>query len=149
MELDDAERSAILEDLAGAQTGFGIEGPGIEAHRRSPTCGDDMTVRVGVVDGTIRTLRWQGHGCVVSRAAASALAAVAPGITTTEFTSLAAAYLASLEPDAAPVPSPADRSLEDLDVFAGIGRFPLRAGCASLAWRATLDALEPRDIPRA
>ncbi len=28
MELDDAERSAILEDLAATKSGFGLEGPG-------------------------------------------------------------------------------------------------------------------------
>jgi nitrogen fixation NifU-like protein len=136
MELDDAERSAILEDLAATKTGFGLEGPGVDAHRRSPACGDEVTVRVDIADDTIRSLRWQGHGCVVSQAAASALAAVAPGHSTTEFTSLVASYLVSLEPGA-----PGDPSLGDTDVFAGIGRYPLRAGCASLAWRATLDAL--------
>jgi NifU-like protein involved in Fe-S cluster formation len=29
----------------------------------------------------------------------------------------------------------------DLEAFAGIGRFPLRARCATLAWRAAQTAL--------
>jgi hypothetical protein len=30
----------------------------------------------------------------------------------------------------------------DAEVFAEIGRYPLRAGCASLSWRAALEALD-------
>ena len=68
----------------------------------------------------------------------SAPARPAPGLGTVAFRALAERYLATL--DAAATPDP---ELGDLEAFAGIGRYPLRAGCASLAWRATLDALTP------
>jgi nitrogen fixation NifU-like protein len=97
-----------------------------------------VTVRVDVADGIVSSLRWEGHGCVVSTAAASALAALAPGLRVPELAALAARYFASLDPDARPDDHPA---LADTDVFAGIGRFPLRAGCASLARRTALDAM--------
>lgn len=137
MTLSEPDRAALLEELAKARVGAGLgDASGREAHRRSPACGDEVTVRI-VLDGdAIAALRWDGHGCVVSTAAASALSSSARGLDVPGFRTLAARYLTTLDADATP-----DEALGDLEVFAGIGRYPLRAGCASLAWRAALDAL--------
>ncbi len=135
--MDDVERATVLEDLARQRVGWGLDklAQHPTASRRSPTCGDDVTVQLDVDDDTIRALRWEGHGCVVSQAAASALAAVAPGLGVRAFEATASDYLSSVLPDGTPV------DVGELAVFTGVGRFPLRAGCATLAWRATLDAL--------
>ena len=133
----EAERAEIIEQLAKARHGFGLDdAPGVDAHRRSPSCGDEFTVRVDVVADTIASLRWEGHGCVVSTAAASVLAELAPGLTPAEFTTHVARYVDAVQPDGNAGPE-----LGDAAVFAGIGRYPLRAGCATLAWRAALEAL--------
>jgi len=137
--LDETERAALIEQLARSRHGFGFAGVSSEAqsaHRRSPTCGDEFTVRVLVTDDAITELRWEGHGCVVSTAAAGALAAVAPGLTGVSFLALASRYFDAVQADGAP-----DAAFGDAEVFAGIGRYPLRGGCASIAWRAALDAL--------
>jgi nitrogen fixation NifU-like protein len=135
--LAEPDRAALIEELAKARIGAGLgDAPGPEAHRRSPACGDEVTVRVIVAGDAIADLRWDGHGCVVSTAAASALSSTAVGLSVAAFRGLVERYLATLDADAGP-----DPALGDLEVFAGIGRYPLRAGCASLAWRAALDAL--------
>lgn len=136
--LSEADRAELIEQFAAARVGHGLgDAPGAEAHRRSPACGDDVTVRV-VLDGDrIADLRWEGHGCVVSAAAASALATTASGLDLDAFRALADRYLVTLDAEAM-----ADGGLGELEAFAGIGRYPLRAGCASLAWRAALEALE-------
>lgn len=136
--LAEADRAALLEELARSRPGFGLgDAPGPEAHRRSPACGDEVTVRV-VLDGArIAALRWTGHGCTVSTAASGALSVAAEGRDAAGFRALADRYLATLDAGAEP-----DPALVDLEAFARIGRYPLRAGCASLAWRAALDALE-------
>ena len=144
--LSETERAAVIEQLATSRHGFGLadaaESP-LEAHRRSPTCGDEFTVRVRVVDDTISSLHWEGHGCVVSTAAASALAELAPGLSAAEFAALAARYFEAVQVDGMP-----EAAFGDAEVFAGIGRYPLRAGCASLSWRAALAALGPLAIRR-
>lgn len=135
--LTEADRAALIEELARARTGAGLgDVAGVEAHRRSPACGDDVRVRVVVQSNRVEEVRWEGHGCVVSTAAASALSGAASDLEVSAFRELAARYLASLDAEAT-----ADPDLGDLEAFAGIGRYPLRAGCASLAWRAALDAL--------
>jgi nitrogen fixation NifU-like protein len=136
--LTDADRSAMLEELARGRFGSGLDGApaGPEARLRSPSCGDEFTVRLELADDVITSLHWDGHGCVVSTAAAAVLAQLAGGVATAEFPVAAVRYLASVQLDGVPVPE-----LGDAEIFAGIGRFPLRAGCASLAWRAALAAL--------
>jgi nitrogen fixation NifU-like protein len=135
--LAETDRATLIEELARARVGAGLgDLPGLDVHRRSPACGDDVRVRIVLHGDVIDGLRWEGQGCVVSRAAASALATTAPGLSVAAFHALAERYLATLGADA-----PADPALGDLEAFAGIGRYPLRAGCASLAWRAALDAL--------
>jgi nitrogen fixation NifU-like protein len=146
--LSDSERSAVLEELARSRFGAGLaDAPaGLEAHRRSPSCGDEFTVRVVVAglepDAVITSLHWDGHGCVVSTAAAATLARLASGVAPRAFPSLAERYFATLSADYPDADRTPDPELGDSEAFAGIGRFPLRAGCASLAWRAALDALD-------
>lgn len=119
-------RQLIIEDLHRSRHGYGLADEFLgEASEISPACGDAVTVRV-TADG----FTWQGNGCTVSMAAASAL-----GATSRErFDEVIDAYLLSVLPDGSPVDG-------DLEAFAGIGRFPLRARCATLAWRAAVGAL--------
>ncbi len=139
--LDESERAAVIEQLARSCDGFGlVDADAVSAHRRSPSCGDEFTVQLLAADGAIAELHWEGHGCVVSTAAASALAGLAPGLSLAGFATLAGRYLDSVRAGGLP-----DEDFCDAEVFAGIGRYPLRAGCASLAWRAALDALAAAD----
>ena len=49
-----------------------IEGPDLEFHDLNPLCGDELTVQLAVgEDGEIRDIRFLGHGCAISQAAAS------------------------------------------------------------------------------
>lgn len=124
--VDDHLRQLVIEDLHRARHGYGLaEEYFAEGSEVSVSCGDSVTVRVSA-DG----FSWQGNGCTVSMAAASAL-----GQTSRErFDEVVDAYLASVLPGGEPVDG-------DLEAFAGIGRFALRARCATLAWRAAQAAL--------
>jgi nitrogen fixation protein NifU and related proteins len=46
--------------------------PDLEFHDLNPLCGDELTVQLGLgVDGRIEEVRFLGHGCAISQAAAS------------------------------------------------------------------------------
>ena len=125
--MEDHLRQLLIEELGRARHGFGLADTfDSEATRSSPVCGDRVTVRISG-----DRISWEGNGCAVSLAAASALGA----LSVAHVTAVAAAYLASVAPGGIPVEE------HDLAAFAGIGRFPLRAGCATLAWRAASEAL--------
>jgi nitrogen fixation NifU-like protein len=49
-----------------------IEQPDLEFHDLNPLCGDELTVQLAVDgDGRIDDIRFSGHGCAISQAAAS------------------------------------------------------------------------------
>lgn len=136
-ELSDFERQTLIEDYERARRGLGLHEPFTgEGSEITPACGDSITVRVSVESGVVTALSWQGNGCTVSMASASVLAALAPGLDATRLDDLGERFLESVQPGERP-----SAELGDAGVFAGIGRFPLRARCATLAWRAALGAL--------
>src|SRR5436305_4720601 len=49
-----------------------IERPDLEFHDLNPLCGDELTVQLALDgEGRIADLRFSGHGCAISQAAAS------------------------------------------------------------------------------
>ena len=49
-----------------------LEQVDLEFHDLNPLCGDELTVQLAVGDGgTIEDVRFSGHGCAISQAAAS------------------------------------------------------------------------------
>ncbi|MGI8430562.1 MAG: iron-sulfur cluster assembly scaffold protein [Solirubrobacteraceae bacterium] len=49
-----------------------LEGAVLEFHDLNPLCGDELTVKLVVDDeGRIKDVRFSGHGCAISQAAAS------------------------------------------------------------------------------
>jgi nitrogen fixation protein NifU and related proteins len=49
-----------------------IEDPDLEFHDLNPLCGDELSVRLAVDgEGRIDDVRFSGHGCAISQAAAS------------------------------------------------------------------------------
>ena len=130
--LSDSERSMLLEQLARTPHQL-AESFTHEGFARSPACGDEITVRATVVGDQMKEITWQGHGCTVSMAAMAALASLAP-LSVPSFGELRGRYVAAVD---------GQGELEgDLEPFVGIGRFPLRAQCATLGWRALAEALD-------
>lgn len=133
-------RVELITDLDRRRTGFGAVGD-TAVRVTSPTCGDEVSVEVDHDGAVIRSLVWRGHGCTVSMASASALAGLAPGLALDEFAALKTEFGELVR---GPVPTgelDLEHPLGDAVAFAGIGRLPLRAGCATLAWEALAQTL--------
>ena len=133
-------RRELLADHARRRSGFrepASEGEWREARLRSPTCGDDLTVRVRVERGWVAEVEWHGLGCEVSQASASMLAELVPGTPLSELPALADRVATLVQqPEGAE-----DAELGDAEALAGIGRLPLRGRCALLSWNALRAAL--------
>ena len=69
--VDDLYRDYILEHYKHPRNFGELEPHDLERHEHNPLCGDELGVQIRVNDGRIEDLRFQGHGCAISQAAAS------------------------------------------------------------------------------
>jgi nitrogen fixation NifU-like protein len=137
MQLDDLYQEIILDHWKRPR-GRGLREPyDAESHQVNPTCGDEVTVRVRLVDGKLE-ISYEGLGCSISQASASVLHELVDGRPLPEALARHEAFAALLggrgqvEPD--------EELLEDGVAFAGVARYPARIKCALLAWMAFKDA---------
>jgi nitrogen fixation NifU-like protein len=68
---DDLYRDYILEHYKHPRNFGELEPHDLAAHEHNPLCGDELGVQIRVKDGCIEDLRFNGHGCAISQAAAS------------------------------------------------------------------------------
>jgi len=70
--MDDLYRDFILEHYKRPRNFGELDEHDHEAHEVNPLCGDELGVQITLGDdGRIADLRFQGHGCAISQAAAS------------------------------------------------------------------------------
>ena len=110
----------------------------VEVHHVNPTCGDEVTLRVKVVDGIVQDVSYDGQGCSISQAATSVMTDLVIGKRVDQALTTHEAFLelmqsrGQLEPD--------EDVLEDGIAFAGVSKYPARVKCALLGWMAWKDA---------
>ena len=119
----------------------------------TPTCGDRIEVRVSG-SATALAIRWSGRGCEVSQGSASLLADELDGLDAGDVRDRTAAFLAAMAahdatngrgatPGRAATPGvDSGQPLGDEAALLLVAANPVRSVCATLAWRALLDALE-------
>ena len=116
----------------------GLRDGDVEVHHVNPTCGDEVTLRVRVVDGVVEDVSYDGAGCSISQASTSVMTDLVIGRPVDEALAKHEAFLelmqsrGSVEPD--------EDVLEDGIAFAGVSRYPARVKCALLGWMAWKDA---------
>lgn len=70
--MDDLYRENILDHYKHPHHWGELPGADLEAEDLNPLCGDELRVQIKVDDeGRIADLRFSGHGCAISQAAAS------------------------------------------------------------------------------
>lgn len=127
-----------IKSLAEAAHGAGrLEAADATVRLDNPLCGDRVTLHLKMADGRISALAHETKGCLLCRAAASAIGLRAPGLGPAEVAAAAAAAVAQVtEPAAPPPPWP------ELEVFRPVQAHPSRRGCVSLPFQALDQALK-------
>ena len=69
--MDDLYRDYILEHYKRPRNFGELEPHDLEALEHNPLCGDELGVHIRVSGDRIEDLRFHGHGCAISQAAAS------------------------------------------------------------------------------
>ena len=109
-----------------------------EVHHVNPTCGDEVTVRVHLVDGTVQDVSYDGMGCSISQAATSVMTDLVIGRTVEDALAVQDAFLTLMQSRGRDEPD--EEVLEDAVAFVGVARYPARIKCALLGWMAWKDA---------
>ena len=138
MQLESMYQDIILDHYRNPH-GRGLREPfDAEAHHVNPTCGDEVTIRVSVADGSFGDVSYDGMGCSISQASASVLHDQLTGLEADAAFRVHDAFVelmqgrGQVEPD--------EEVLGDGVAFAGVARYPARVKCALLPWMAFKDA---------
>ena len=138
-ELEDLYQEVILDHSRRPRNFGELPDAAVRVHGDNPSCGDEihLAVKFGT-DDEVSDLKFTGHGCAISQAAASLLTMKVKGKSRPETMSILGAFrdLVTNETDESP------KSLGDLGLFRGVRKFPQRVKCAMLACRAIEQALQ-------
>jgi nitrogen fixation NifU-like protein len=93
---DDLYRDFILEHYKRPRNFGELEPHDLDAHEFNPLCGDELGVQIRVADERIADLRFNGHGCAISQAAASIASEELIGMAVKEAAALDADWLLEL-----------------------------------------------------
>ncbi|MGQ0845244.1 MAG: Fe-S cluster assembly sulfur transfer protein SufU [Sporichthyaceae bacterium] len=110
-----------------------------EVHHVNPTCGDEVTLRVHLVDGTVQDVSYDALGCSISQASVSVLTDLVIGKSLPDAMAVHAEFLALMQSKGQQIGD--EDVLEDAVAFAGVSKYPARIKCALLGWMAWKDAV--------
>ena len=138
MNVDSLYQEIILDHYKHPH-GAGLRDPfEAEVHHVNPTCGDEVTLRVHVAEGTVVDVSYDAVGCSISQASASVLTDLVIGKPVDEAMAIHASFLTLMQGKGTVEPD--EDVLEDGIAFAGVAKFPARVKCALLSWMAWKDA---------
>jgi nitrogen fixation NifU-like protein len=138
IELDELYREVILDHAKKPRNHGVLPTATHHAEGVNPVCGDAVQLDLEVADGTLKRIRFAGQGCSISQASASMLTEHVQGLAVAEALERADAFRTFMMGSDEPY-----EALGDLEIMAGVRRFPVRVKCALLSWNVLRDALQP------
>jgi nitrogen fixation NifU-like protein len=115
-----------------------LDGEDAHVHHSNPLCGDEMDLRIRVDGDHLDAVVFDGDGCSISQASASAMTQAVSGRDLDDVLDLSEQFRLMMHGED---PSRMD-DLEDAIAFQGVAKFPVRVKCALLSWMAVKDAIE-------
>ena len=139
MSLEDLYQEIILDHYRSPKNRApALDDEDVHVHHSNPLCGDEMDLRLRVRDDRVDGLVFDGEGCSISQASASAMSVAVQGRALKDALDLAEDFRRMMHGNE---PVRAD-DLGDGIAFQGVARFPVRVKCALLGWMALRDAIE-------
>lgn len=120
------------------------EGRVATSHQRNPICGDEISLRVHLVDdgSAVDRVTWEGAGCSISQASASMLVALIDEGEPTPRETASALIDRFREALRSRGELPLDEEIFGAAAaLSGVSKYSARVKCAMLAWVALEDAL--------
>ena len=113
-----------------------------EIHHVNPTCGDEVTLRIRVADGTVKDVGWVGEGCSISQASTSVMSDLVVGRPVEQALAMQEKFLRLMQSQGqAELSDEEADELGDAVAFEGVSKYPARVKCALLGWMAMKGAV--------
>jgi nitrogen fixation NifU-like protein len=138
VELDSLYQEVILDHYRSPHHKGLSADKDIQVHHNNPSCGDEVTLNLKVVNGKVSDISWDGVGCSISIASTSVMSDLLIGKTYQEANVILEAFMELMQSKGKS--SGNELLLEDGVAFAGVSKFPARIKCALLGWMAFKDA---------
>ncbi len=140
MELDNIYTELIAEESRNPEHRRHLPAPTATLKGRNPSCGDEITLELQVVDGKIQDASFTGVGCAISQASTSIMLDLVRGLPVSEARGLAKSFLAMIQGET--LTEAQLTALGDAAVLENIRNLPARVKCAVLPWHTLNGALE-------
>ncbi len=140
-ELDQLYQQVILDHSRERHGAGALKDPDGRSHQVNPTCGDEVTLGVRVVDGRVAAIGWEGEGCSISQASISVMHDLVVGADLAAVARLEEDFDALMHSRGRGVDEAVLDELQDGAAFEGVSKYPNRVKCALLGWMALKDAL--------
>ncbi|MPZ72956.1 MAG: SUF system NifU family Fe-S cluster assembly protein [Nitriliruptorales bacterium] len=138
MALDDLYQEIILDHYRTPRhRSADLDGHDVHVHHSNPLCGDELDLRLRVADDKVDGLAYDGDGCSISMASASAMSEAVIGRTLSDADDLAEVFRLMMHGEGLK----REDDLLDGVAFQGVAKFPVRVKCALLGWMALKDAI--------
>jgi nitrogen fixation NifU-like protein len=109
---------------------------GIKKEAFNPLCGDHFTIFAKIKNKTIEDISFIGSGCAISKASASIMSDFVKGKDIKEARKIIHSFEELVKSGSS------DIDLDELEVFSGVHKYPLRVKCATLSWHALKNILK-------
>ncbi|CAM3746630.1 Fe-S cluster assembly sulfur transfer protein SufU [Cohnella lubricantis] len=137
-QLDDLYRRVIMDHYKNPRNRGTLDEGSVTVNLNNPTCGDRISLQMQVEDGVVKNAKFTGEGCSISMSSASMMTDAVKGRTTEQALALADKFSSLMKGEAVDF----EEEYEDIDALAGVGKFPARIKCATLAWNALRKGIE-------
>lgn len=138
MNLDNLYQEVILDHYKNPLNKSLAKKYDIQVHHINPSCGDEITLNITLVDNVISKITWDGVGCSISQASVSIASDLLSGKSLEVSGSITEEFMELMQSKGKK--SGNELVLEDAVALAGVSQYPARIKCALLGWMAIKDA---------
>ena len=140
MSLQELYQDTILDHSRSPRNAGPLSTATHQATGNNPICGDRVTVFLKSDGKKIEKVQFVAEGCAISKASASLMSEQTAGHSSADAKKVFDIFHEMVTGKEI---SPAEKkSLGKLTVFSGVGEFPARVKCATLAWHTFFEALD-------
>jgi len=142
--VEELYREVILDHFKSPKNKGRLSPSNAEGEGLNPLCGDQIHITAFIENEKLKDLRFDGHGCAISQAAASMMTDAIKGKSLDEVGALSVSFkkIFGIEEKNNMASRFKLEDLGDAVALEGVKKYPVRIKCALLSWNTLLELIE-------